>query len=141
MFLALTDYKGIKANILSGLLADDATREPIAQGYAIKTVIGYCSTRYNIQQMLQVTGPARDETLMEYIQAISLYKIYQSADPKFMPASREKDYNDTREFLKAISDGTMNMTSIWPVVKNEDGQTETGIRAGGNEVANDCGGY
>ena len=131
------DYLTVmKAPIFTGLTADDATREPKAQSYAINTVIGYASTRYNINAMLQQSGDSRDATLVQYIVAISTFKLYNSVDQTAMPKRRREEYDDVIAFLKAIADGTMNMASIWPVVKDPDGQTETGVRAGGDEAHN-----
>jgi Protein of unknown function (DUF1320) len=136
-WLQASDYQTvIKGAVFTELTTTDGTREPMAQNYATGFVGGYINTRYNMAAMLQGTT-AQYPVLAQLMIAVSLYKMYASIDPKFIPAQREKEYNEARETLRMIANGEMNMAlppNSWPPVITEQGIAETGFRFGGDEA-------
>jgi len=130
-FIQSTDYPSvIHAEILTALTRGDATIVPEAEDKAIEEMKAYLSSRYDVENIFNKTGSARNKLILQYTLDIAIYRLHIIHNPQKMPESRLALYEQALEWLKQVSKGMINPVDL-PVLtpQNEKGQLLYGSNA------------
>lgn len=127
-FLLKTDLKNIKLNRLTQILDGDETAFDQAAAEAEGIVYNAIFNHYDAQNILSRSGAERDATVIGWLKAICLYKLYERVPDEMVPERVVKNYDDTMSFLAKVSEGRVpvNLTRK----TSPDGKKKTKFRWG-----------
>lgn len=123
MFLETDDLKvKIRDARLQQLIDNDSTILEDASESAEATVRDYLSARYDMDEVLALTGNDRPKNVIRWVANIAIYYLYERIPDNMMPKRVENNYNETMDWLDEVSAGKKNVV-LPPLPTSEDDET------------------
>ena len=112
-FIDKADFEwAIKDNILDDITEADDTKIDSAIAEAISYMKGYLNNRYDVVNIFNKTGVARDETILNHGINIAIYNLHRLINPRKLPTFRSTLRNDAKEWLMDVSKGIINPPTL-----------------------------
>ncbi|WP_066435543.1 phage protein Gp36 family protein [Chryseobacterium sp. CCH4-E10] len=127
MFITDDDYSVLVREEIKDILLENysETKLRAAEQMAIDQVKNYLSGKYDTGEIFSRTGDARNSHIVMITLDCALYHLYTPI-PRKMPETRAQRYQDAIDWLKLVAKG--EGTADLPKIKNESGETLSGIR-------------
>lgn len=130
-FVTEADYKKqIKEDVLEQIIEEDDSIRLSAEDAAQSEMESYLNQRYDVANIFNKMGAARNALVMLYYIDIVLYHIHSRINPHMIPDLRTKRYEQAIQWLRDV--GTGKIAPNLPRKVDEEGQPETGSRFGSN---------
>lgn len=108
-FIESTDYPAsIHAEILTALSRNTPTVIDECEERAIEEMKGYLSARYNVDEIFNKTGSARNKVILQYALDIAIYRLHIIHNPQKITEARVALYEQALEWLKQVNKGLIN---------------------------------
>lgn len=113
IFIDKSDYSShIREGRLDQVtLATDATLDA-AEERAISFIKGYLNARYDVVEIFNKAGAARDATILGHCIDISLYYAHRLINPRKVPGMRAEAYKEAKEWLIGVQKQEINPVGL-----------------------------
>lgn len=105
-FITSDDYdQAIHAEILSAIIRDDEAIIEMIEDRAVQEMIGYLSSRYDVDAIFAKTGSERHPLILGFCIDIVLYHLHAIHNPMKFPQMRQDRYDRAIDWLKGVRSG------------------------------------
>lgn len=133
-FLELADYdKQIKDASLDQVKGSEGNRTA-SELAAQEEMESYLNQRFNVANIFNKTGDARNPLVVMYMIDISLYHMHSRVTPRNIPEIRIDRYDSAIKWLDKVNKGAL--TPDLPKKADADGETVIRSRMGSNTKLN-----
>lgn len=130
-FITKPDYAGhIRDNRLDGIIDFEDTLLDKAELRAIKVMKSHLNARYNVTEIFNKVEAERDEAILGYCLDITLYYLYQMANPRKVPNYRKEAYMDAMNWLDGVKDGEIVPEGLPKALDDEGNNIKAEFRYG-----------
>lgn len=130
-FLELADYdKQIKDASLDQVKGSEGNRSA-SELAAQAEMESYLNQRFNVGNIFNKTGAARNPLIVMYMIDIALYHLHSRVTPRMIPQIRIDRYDSAIEWLKMVAKGTISPDL--PKKADAEGETVIPSRFGSND--------
>lgn len=108
-----SDYKpAVHAEILDAVIRTDAPTLEMAEDRAIEEMKSYLSSRYDVDNIFNKTGAARNQLIVMFAVDITLYHLYAAINRMRTPVERVERYKRAIKWLEDVADGLINPVGL-----------------------------
>jgi phage gp36-like protein len=118
-----SDYKpAVHAEILDAIIRTDQPTLEMAEDRAVAEMQSYLSSRYDVVNIFNKSGTARNQLIVMFAVDITLYHLYSAINRMRTPVERVERYKRAIEWLKDVADGLINPVGLPLVTDPETGE-------------------
>lgn len=119
-FIDKADYADvINSNILDNITEVDNSKIDTCEARAIDFMSGYLNTRYDVANIFNKTGDARNATILGFAKDITLYYLHRLINPKKVPSNRVEAYKEAKMWLEGVASQEINPPNLPVPVSGE----------------------
>lgn len=108
-----SDYKpAVHAEILDAVIRQDQPTLEMAEDRAIEEMKSYLSSRYDVDNIFNKTGTARNQLIVMFAIDITLYHLYSAINRMRTPQERIDRYKRAIKWLEDVADGLINPVGL-----------------------------
>jgi phage gp36-like protein len=132
MFLSQADYMPQIQPEIKQAVASDPTIWSSSELQAQEEIEGYLRNRYDVANIFNKVGTARNQRIVMLMVDIALYHTVSRLAPRNIPELREVRYEQAIDWLKAVNKGTV--TPDLPLIPDTaNGGFQSELRLGSNK--------
>lgn len=110
---AESDYKpAVHAEILDAVIRTDQPTLEMAEDRAIAEMQSYLSVRYDVENIFNKRGTARNQLIVMFAVDITLYHLYSAINRMRTPVERVERYKRAIKWLEDVADGLINPVDL-----------------------------
>ena len=129
LLASIKDYK--IAEILEDTDPENNVNLQAAMAEAESIVIDFLYARYNTEVIFNQTGTDRSNTVLGWLRAITLYKLYERIPDELLPERIVLNYEETMKIIGYVSEGRRDINL--PRRVNQEGVKTTKFRGSGDK--------
>ena len=120
VFLTLADFNdAIQAKILESITGGDNSLLDSAELKAIAQMTTALAMRYDVPNIFNKTGAARNSEVVMRLIDLVLYHLHSRINPGQVPELRQNRYDDCIDWMKLVASGKMEPDLPKPTGANE----------------------
>ncbi|MBL6448566.1 DUF1320 family protein [Fulvivirga sp. 29W222] len=108
MFIETNDYSDhVQADILDKVINSDSSTRIQAEVKIQSLIESYLSVRYDVKNIFNKSGSARNPTVVMYMIDMVVYRVFSRLSPGQIPQHINDKYSDALLWLKMVSAGKL----------------------------------